>query len=92
MSDLEIATLCAQAMGVPLMGSNVEFYDPMLNDVQAMALVKTFKLILIFNTQNLWMCQTENDETRSHDANLNRAICECVAKMQTKKSKPIRNI
>lgn len=61
-------------------------YDPLHDDAQAMALVKKFILILK-NTTRGWHVENVNDGigdgVRSDD--LNRAICESVAKMQKAK-------
>ena len=65
------------------------FYDPINDDAQAMALVKKFKL---------WIEQWEDGtcsvfgKRKMMDADssdLNRAICECVAKMQAAKARAV---
>lgn len=103
MTDLEITRLCAEAMGIPAViegdrlfwwsgttrGNRIQYaYDPLHNDAQAMALVKRFKLSLLWNedgTQVLaaypWAANTYSE----YDASENRAICLCVAKMQAAK-------
>lgn len=103
MSDLEITKLCAEAMGIDFSSGFASViceecdeyamnYDPLLNDAQAMALVKKFGI-------NIWLAKTKDAGWRASpyifgnmknrgviNENLNRAICECVAKMQ--KDKP----
>jgi len=59
-------------------------YDPLHDDAQAMALVKKLDLQITGSAvrrvgQNLWK------QPYSMHADLNRAICECVAKMQAAK-------
>ena len=66
-------------------------YEPLINDAHAMALVKKFHLrigsTLVAgkdNPQESWFVErTNHDHSVSDD--LNRAICECVAKMQAAK-------
>ena len=63
-------------------------FDPLHDDAQAMALVKKFGLRIgptpdgAFNV--LWGTKI-SDEIWINSSNLNRAICECVAKMQESK-------
>ena len=62
-------------------------YAPLTNDAQAMALVKKFGLHTGFQSfDNLWGCLAQDGITKTYNTDLNRAICECVAKM--KKAKP----
>ena len=87
MTDLEITKLCAEAMGGEGFAYD-EFgpkYDPLHDDAQAMALVKKFELSVEFSdefhTNSDWaVCRGTTIQAYSRD--LNRAICECVAKMQ----------
>ena len=95
MNDLEITKLCAEALGIwhdpdtdidfvgkdPIQAT-LAMYNPLVNDAQAMALVKKFGLH-IFYTQAVAMYDT----VQSDNADLNRAICECVAKMIKEKVK-----
>ena len=65
-------------------------YDPLHDDAQAMALVKKFKLLVNngvgHSSTDLWHVQTQDDRDESVECNdLNRAIVECVAKMQAAK-------
>ena len=66
-----------------------EQYSPLHDDAQAMALVKKFQLNLGFNKEDEDWVVESIDEGKEwcigirHD--LNRAIVECVAKMQEKK-------
>ena len=92
--DLEITKLCAEAMGIkgwltgddPMVtndrGEFIEPYDPLHDDAQAMALVKKFGLDLIRHKPiSQWSSYFGNGVFSQAD-DLNRAICECVAKMQ----------
>ena len=65
-------------------------YDPLHDDAQAMALVKKFQMLVRWDggvhgwTAGIWYSGSKgqalwNDWTAQ---DLNRAICECVAKMQ----------
>lgn len=92
MTDLEITSLCAEAMGETSIAA-MEFleevtrggWEPLHDDAQAMALVKKFRLSIGFNSG--WGC-VKNDENNMllsgcyHFETLNKAICECVANMQ----------
>ncbi len=78
-------------------GSNMwhTMYSPLRNDEWAMALVKKFKLSIIWTDRHLdgWLVRgwyTGRKTRRAlceevDNADLNRAICECVAKMQAAK-------
>jgi hypothetical protein len=93
MSDLEITQKCAEAMGDAMAQSgdlrtalyrfNCWEYDPLHNDAQAMALVKKFKLELTCGLHDVWIASNRGtyDYESGNNADLNRAICECVAKM-----------
>ena len=100
MTDLEMTRLCAEAMGyyivypdtcLPLAveerkGRNAMLYNPLHDDAQAMALVKKFNLSVevLSDETGVWMVvHPEVGPFYSHD--LNRAIVECVAKMQESK-------
>ena len=91
MTDLEITRLCAIAYGISVDGMGgillpLSAFDPLHDDAQAMALVKKFKLDLWwpFSDAPEWHCADINSKY-THNADLNRAICECVAKMQAEK-------
>ena len=66
-------------------------YEPLRNDAQAMALVKKFKLNVGIGSADharLWSAHwipQEGKRCVAHSSNLNRAICECIAKMQATK-------
>lgn len=66
-------------------------YNPLHDDAQAMALVKRFEVELIRWDENAgWVAQCFNSTIRFHsrawhESDLNRAIVECVAKMQQSK-------
>ena len=63
------------------------FYDPLHDDAQAMALVKKFKLDIDYGQGVEWHVSDQHSDSEYegyHSAmnpDLNRAICECVAKM-----------
>ena len=62
-------------------------YDPLHNDAQAMALVK--KMDLRINRERhgtRYAVHTAQYQNMIMDADLNRAICECVANMQKAKT------
>ena len=93
MTDLEIRLLCAEAMGKPANEPLAIFegegvYDPIHDDAQAMALMKKFKLQIEthYDGDGWWLAKTKGSNSDLMCSNLNRAICECVAKMQ--KAKP----
>ena len=68
-------------------GMTTSRYNPLHDDAQAMALVKKFGLHTGFQSfDNLWGCLAQDGITKTYNTDLNRAICECVAKM--KKAKP----
>ena len=83
MSDLEITKLCAATMGVDFSkgfgtitckecGEIGIPYDPLHDDAQAMALFRSFRL---------WEWIRDGSLNIGSEADLNRAICETVAKM-----------
>ncbi len=63
------------------------FYNPLKHDEQAMALVKRFRLQTDTLFDGTWTVEScgwdeERDETITvEDADLNRAICECVSRL-----------
>jgi hypothetical protein len=65
-----------------------EVYDPLHDDAQAMALVKKFGLSIapeLGQGRGLWRVNHWRDPPLVLDTDLNRAIVECVAKMQKAK-------
>ena len=61
-------------------------YDPLHNDEQALALVKRFHLqINVWNGDASWVVYYSLT-IRAFSDDLNRAICECVAKMQKERT------
>lgn len=97
MTDLEITKLCAEAMGYtvcgsqepstvfyphPNVGSVICVYEPMNNDAQAMALLKKFKLSVDDANDGGWFVVGIGG-AQGANQDLNRAICECVARMPT---------
>lgn len=93
MTDLEITKLCAEAMGYSLSWDHQgnarayplgQIYDPLHDDAQAMALKKKFRLSdRYFQDEGMWGVPIEGGGGWS--MSLNRAICECVARMQQAK-------
>ena len=98
MTDLEMTRLCAEAMYgdrflefggkilLPNMRSESNGYDPLNNNAQAMALVKRFGMEMSRAQTGEWfvrhfLCGSE----AIINTDLNRAIVECVAKMQSAK-------
>ena len=93
MTDLEITTLCAKAMGIRLdadmLADGVIGYSPLHDDAQAMALIRRLQLCIQppeaigVMAWHVWKFHKPNHTAVSDD--LNRAICECVAKAQNAK-------
>lgn len=96
MTDLEITELCAEAMGYSLwrasQGTLAESlkdggivwdnWNPLHDDAQAMMLVKAMHLGIGFGTTR-WYVHSHNGKIEAVvEEDLNRAICESVAKMQ----------
>jgi hypothetical protein len=71
-------------------GPNSDVYNPLHDDAQAMALVKRFRLHPVYDADDrVWHCVTIQHGFYGRDPDLNRAIVECVAKMQaTSTAKP----
>ena len=65
-----------------------KMYHPLHDDAQAMALVKNFQLSVGYNEG--WAARRDDWKGlvagSFHSPDLNRAICECVAKMQNAKT------
>lgn len=63
-------------------------YDPLRNDAQCFVLVKLFGIRSHKDSFDLWHCSIYGTEPfspplgQTEDGNLNRAVVECVAKMQ----------
>lgn len=96
MTDLEITRLCAEAMGCrnkqyrgPWDWEEDKKYDPIHDKAQAMALVEKFNLCITpptIRADGRWGASVYPEIwIASSPTNLNRAICGCVAKMQTAK-------
>ena len=69
-------------------------YEPIYNDAQAMALVKRFRLFITHDETEFWVewagpIGGDGKVSWRADPDLNRAICECVAKMQLAKQKEV---
>jgi len=94
MTDLEIIRLCAEAKGLDVQDQRGGLiladeilhiytgrrYDPLHDDAQAMALVKKFPAECLSALQDY-----AHEHLMGRPLDLNRAICECVAKMQAAK-------
>ena len=105
MTDLEMTTLCAEAIGLHVGRIIVDSvfvcdsdediptiqYDPLHDDAQAMALVKKFALCVwqaTWNPDQPWYVEAfrASPEYRfAGNVDLNRAIVECVSRMQAEK-------
>ena len=101
MTDLEITRLCAEAMGLKtvqyvtgdgcLCTANEKlkkdfYFDPLHDDAQALALVKKFGLAIdIMSVRKLGWCVWPSDDALIVNVDLNRAICECVARIEEAK-------
>ena len=95
MTDLDMTKLCAEAMGYQcidgLWWDENRFgpgrYNPLHDDAQAMALVK--KLHLHIDQRPSKACSAQDPcftiISERKDCDLNRAIVECVARMQANK-------
>lgn len=59
-------------------------YDPLIDDTQAMAMVKAFKLVVIPLATGGWSCAPYRDDAVpvGMGETLNEAICNCVGKME----------
>ena len=95
MTDLEMAGLCAEAMGLLVQHTtgedvwrfpgNLLAYDPLRDDAHAMALVKKFGANICQDVDRTnWYASVAGGSAWGKD--LNRAIVECVAKMQSAKA------
>ena len=93
MTDLEITKLCAEAMGYRLnivgdycyLPSDRE-WNPLHDDAQALAMVKAL-CIHIGGNGGQWVAQSRSDTRHlAWNTNLNRAICECCARVQQAKA------
>ena len=93
MTDLEMTKLCAEAMGYRELNDDflyedeegsVRSYTPLVDDAQAVALVKRFRLELTCGRGDVWIASNRGttDYVSGNSADLNQAIVECVAKMQ----------
>jgi hypothetical protein len=87
MTDLEMTRLCAKAMGFTEPPEWSSFYDPLLNDAQALALVKKFRLTISpsIPSDETFAWAVELGDESAHSDDLNRAIVEFVARMQKAK-------
>lgn len=89
MNDLELIKKCAERTGIGIVNGQSMFwlsgegiYDPLHNDAQAMALVKKLGISLFFEgIGEKWEAEIEDETYYAFSIDLNRAICECVAKL-----------
>ena len=63
-------------------GIGTRNYDPLHDDAQAMALVKKFGLFISCGSKQWWQVSEDDISYTYGNESLNRAICECVAKIQ----------
>lgn len=89
MTDREVIKLCAKAMELCVYEEEGTFtasgiypdrYNPLHNDAQALAIVKKLKLTCWW-TKTQWQVTKEGKATVGPMDDLNRAICECAAKV-----------
>lgn len=81
LTDLEITKRCAEKIGLTATyDAPLRKYDPLHDDAQAMALVKEFKLWIGGWLGGL-VCVSKDGRCLSTADDLNRAICQCVAKL-----------
>ena len=98
MTDLEITKLCAEAMwfsdgwnehrkGLVFLAADYSAYDPLHDDSQAMALVKRYPHeCLEAMKRELITPPVLPNKRLLRATDLNRAICECVARIQKAKA------
>ena len=95
MDDLTITRLCAEAMGIDFSKGYASItckeceeygvpYNPLHDDAQAMALVKKFRIHLNYGWDK-WHASHGYENSFGESRDLNRAICECIAKMEKAK-------
>lgn len=90
MNDLDLIKTCADRMEIAIVwddGGYVysEHYNPLADDAQAMALLKKFRLNigqLSNGGCKVFVMANFKDLSNSESKYLNRAICECVAKLE----------
>lgn len=56
-------------------------YNPLTDDAQCMALVKKFRITVSNQEGGKWGAFKNHYDCWSENADLNRAVCECVARM-----------
>ena len=89
MDDLEIRKLCASAMRIYHWGEHDihtedgHGYNPLHDDAQMAALVKKFRLSILYS-RTQWLVSPLTEQAEIH-ADLNRAVCLCVAKIERAK-------
>lgn len=71
------------------------WYSPLYDDKQTMGLIKTTGLSFKVITGKLYMCGWYDEETRmfmesASSYSINRAVCECVAKVQAEREEENR--
>ena len=100
MNTIEMTRLCAEAMGITGDGFAFRSFNPLHDDAQAMALVKKFDMVIEREKDKTFGVTLFGNERKGghpvfvvrNQADLNRAIVECVAKSasvdRTSKAKP----
>ena len=95
MTDLEMTKLCAEAMGMDeafvaemYWRISPDRYDPLHYDSQTMALIKKIGINCMTAPFKNWVVRPQGSEYSMsvHGSDLNRAVVECVAKMQAEKN------
>lgn len=96
LSDIEMVRACAVAMGGEVSDANDglhiflddEWFDPLIHDAQAFALVDRLNLEIYRDYQGAGNCLVRvsgQPRTNTLSRNLRRAICECVANIARKR-------
>jgi hypothetical protein len=92
MTDLELVRACAEAMGHTDIthytgriyardSEGLRVFDPIHDDAQAMALLKRFPIAISVLRGGGWTLACDATGAWASYTDLNRGICECVAKM-----------
>jgi hypothetical protein len=99
LTDWDITLLCARAAGYDIfrqdkgrlrarqIGGRSKIYCPLFSDEQAMGLVKKFNVAILKMADGNWGVSIGlRPEIAARSHSLNRAIVECVAKMQAERA------
>lgn len=88
LKDWELENECAKALGWTVPEGMCKRFNPLNDDAQAMALVKRFDIRSQKSSFGIWHCRIDGAQPfasptgNGANADLNRAIVECVARMQ----------